>query len=178
MSRLGKRVLKLPAGVAFEQQAGKVKITGPQGSLTRAFDERVKINFADGAISLEPRGRSPAVRALWGTTSAHLANMVKGVTEGFTRTLLIEGLGYKAAVAGSELTLHLGFSHPVTLKIPEGLAVTADKGTLTVKGIDPEELGQFAARVRDLRRVEPYKGKGVRYETEVVRRKVGKRVTA
>ena len=116
--------------------------------------------------------------ALWGTYASHLRNMVEGVTKGFQKQMIIEGVGYKANLVGTKLVFALGFSHPIELAIPEGIKVTVDKGTLTISGIDKELVGSFSAKIRDYKPPEPYKGKGIRYSTETLRRKVGKKVTA
>lgn len=178
MSRIGKQAIKLPEKTTCELKAGSITIAGPLGTLTRSLPPRLTFNFQDGIISVVPKGTATTDRALWGTYGAHLKNMVIGVTSGFKKILLIEGVGYRVAEAGGILKLNLGFSHPVELAIPPGLKVTVDKNQITIEGIDRELVGQFAAVIRDKKRVEPYKGKGLRYHDEVVRRKAGKKVTA
>jgi len=176
MSRLGKQLIVLPEKVEFSAADGAVTFKGPLGSLTRRFSPRVEIKQTPEGLRLSVERQDAATRALWGTTAAHLKNMVAGVTRGFEKKLLIEGVGFRFAVAGDKVTLNLGFSHPVSWPIPAGLKVTVEKNLMTVNGIDKELVGQFAAEIRALKKPEPYKGKGIRYEKEVIRRKEGKKV--
>ncbi len=178
MSRIAKRPIKIPDSVTATQDQGSVKIKGPKGELARPFRSDIAITIANGEISLEPRRLSLESRALWGTYAAHLKNMIKGVTEGFEKKLIIEGVGYRAALAGDTLTMTLGYSHPIILKVPKGLTLKVEKNILTINGSDRELLGQFTATIRDWKRPDPYKEKGIRYDGEVVRRKQGKKVAA
>ncbi len=156
-----------------------VTITGPRGELRRTFRPEIKINFApETGLQLAPLPTAVEDRALWGTYAAHLKNMVSGVVKGFEKKLILEGVGYRMAVEGASLKLNIGLSHPVLVPIPQGLALKVDKNLLEVSGCDCELVGQFAARLRALRPPEPYKGKGFRYEGEVIRRKQGKKVVA
>lgn len=179
MSRIGKKEIQLPDKVSGQlSDGGMLTITGPLGSLSRPFPAKLRFEQAGGVIKIEPVGSSHQDRSLWGTYGAHLKNMITGVVSGFTKVLLIEGIGYRAAVAGDALTLNIGFSHPVMVPIPPGLKVAVDKNQITVSGLDKEQVGQLAATIRAHKRTDPYKGKGIRYEDEFVRRKVGKKVAA
>jgi len=174
MSRLGKQPLTIPAGVTMSCDNGLLTVAGPKGTLTREIKPDVTITIADGVATVTP-GKTVAAKALWGTYAAHLRNMVKGVTEGFTRVLEIEGVGYRAEVKGTNLSLSVGFSHPVLLPIPDGITTVVEKSVITVSGFDKDLLGQFAANVRKVKEPEPYKGKGIRYRGEYIIRKQGKK---
>ncbi len=179
MSRLGKQIINVPTEVKVEVGNGRVVMRGPRGELTRVFKPEINITLeSGGGLKLVPRQSSLDNRALWGTYAAHLKNMIKGVVSGFEKKLLLEGVGYRAALEGKNLKMNLGFSHPVVMAIPEGLEVKIDKGLMTITGQDCELVGQFAARVRAHRPPEPYKGKGFRYEDEIIHRKQGKKVVA
>ena len=178
MSRLAKKGIQIPSGVEVKLDGSSVVVKGSKGELARFFRPEVKIQVEGQLIKLEPKGSSKLVRSLVGTYAAHLKNMILGVTEGFAKKLQIEGTGYRFEVSGKELNLSVGFSHPVKLSIPEELNLKAEKGELTISGLDKELVGQFAASVRQVRPPEPYKGKGIRYEGEVIRRKQGKRAVA
>lgn len=141
----------------------------------RTFDENVTVEVNGKEVRVVPRTQN--LSAIWGTFTSHLGNMIKGVNEHYQKKLIIEGVGFKADVKGQELVLNLGFSHPIKLAIPKELKVTYEKGILSVSGPDKEKVGQFAARVREFKKPEPYKGKGIRYEGEVIRRKEGKKTT-
>lgn len=175
MSRIGKREIAVPEGVDVNLGEGAVTVTGPKGSLSRRLRPEVSVAIEDGVVRVSPCSDSKFARALWGTTSSHIQNMVRGVSSGFTRELLVEGIGYRAAVEGDALVLTVGFSHPVRIPIPEGVSVSVEKNAITVSGRDKERVGQFAADVRATKKPEPYKGKGIRYAGEVVLRKQGKR---
>jgi large subunit ribosomal protein L6 len=182
MSRIGKQPIEIPAGVSVMLDAGKlhtaVTVKGPLGSLARNFSNEITIKQEGTTLVLAKTGESIFLNALWGTYASHLKNMVEGVTKGFVKKLQIEGIGYKADVAGTTLNLSLGFSHPVKMPIPTGLKATHEKGLVTISGADKELVGQFAATVQHLKKPEPYKGKGIRYEGQVVRRKQGKKSVA
>ena len=175
MSRLGKNPIEIPAGVTVELSGDTVTVKGPKGELVRTFRSEISIKLEENTIILTPVGDNVFVRSLWGTIGSHLRNMMEGVTKGFEKKLVLEGVGYKSAVAGTSLDLALGFSHPVKVPIPEGLTVTAEKNLITISGIDKESVGQFSAYVRSLKKPEPYKGKGFHYDGEVIRRKQGKK---
>jgi large subunit ribosomal protein L6 len=174
MSRLGKQPVIIPAGVTITCTDGLLTVAGPKGTLTRAIRPDVTISIAEGQLTLTP-GTTPDAPALWGTYAAHVRNMVKGVTEGFTKILDIEGVGYRAEVKGSTLVLNVGFSHPVPLDIPAGVTAVVEKSAITMTAADKDLLGQFAANVRKVRKPEPYKGKGIRYRGEYIIRKQGKK---
>jgi large subunit ribosomal protein L6 len=175
MSRVGKQPISLVDGVSVEQKGGEIHVKGPKGKLSAKIPSVIKMRVADGQVSFERPDERKPTRALHGLARALVANMVHGVVTPFVKTLEIQGVGYRADVSGKTLNLLLGFSHPVAMPIPEGLQVAVDRNVMiTVTGIDRQQVGQFAADLRSLRPPEPYKGKGIRYENEHVRRKVGK----
>jgi len=174
MSRIGRKPLPLPKGVTVTSSAGKMAVKGPKGELARAVPPGVTLKVDAGKVVVERADDSRENRARHGLVRAHLANMVKGVTDGWTRELEINGVGYRAEVAGDSVNLALGYSHPVVFKLPKGIAAKVDKNRLILTGSDRDMLGQTAAKVRELRPPEPYKGKGVKYVEEVIARKVGK----
>jgi len=174
MSRIGKRPVRIPSGVTVTQGEGELQVKGPKGVLRAALPERIALEVGEGAVRLVRPDESRDTRALHGLTRALVANMVNGVTEGFARELEIQGVGYRAEVTGKKLKLALGFSHPVEMQIPEGLGVSVQENRIRIEGADRQAVGQFASEVRSLRPPEPYKGKGIRYSDERVRRKVGK----
>ncbi len=175
MSRLAKKPILIPEKTEVLIQGGSISVKGPLGEVTRVFRPSIEIIVDKGTIVLKPKRETPETQALWGTYASHLMNMIKGVNKVFERKLLIEGIGFKADVKGEEIVFALGFSHPVKLKIPKGLKVVTEKGAITVSGVDKELVGQFAAVVRAQKKPEPYKGKGIRYSDEVIRRKQGKK---
>jgi len=176
MSRLGKIPVVIPAGVEVTLTDGVLKTKGPKATLERAvLVEHVSFSIEGNEITIAPVGESKEAKALWGTYAAHARNMITGVTEGFTRVLEIEGVGYRAAVEGSTIVLNVGFSHQVKLDIPEGITAEVVKSAITLTGSDKDELGQFAANVRKVKPPEPYKGKGIRYQGEHIIRKQGKK---
>jgi len=175
MSRIGKQPIGIPDGVTVEVANGEVQAKGPKGTLRCAVPEGIVAKVEDGKLVFERPDDSKTARALHGLARALGNNMVVGVSTGFSKRLEIEGVGYRADVKGKVLSLLLGFSHPIALDIPEGLEVSVDGNTrLQIAGADKQAVGQFAADVRSLRPPEPYKGKGVRYDNEHIRRKVGK----
>src|SRR5215212_449839 len=176
MSRIGRQPIELPSTVSVALSPGRVQVNGPLGELSQAVPQRMKIEQADGEITVSrPTERGPD-RALHGLTRTLIANMVEGVTKGFEKHLEIQGVGYRASLRGTDLELNVGYSHPVVLKAPQGITFEVPTPTeVIVRGIDKQQVGQTAAEVRKVRPPEPYKGKGIRYENEYVRRKVGKR---
>jgi large subunit ribosomal protein L6 len=178
MSRLGKQPIQVPQGVEVSYTSGILKVKGPKGELTKELGGDVTFAIADGVVNVTKVKDTQKSRALWGTYAAHLHNMIKGVTEGFTKILEIEGVGYKADAQGNKIKLSVGFSHPVELTAPAGIAMTTEKGVITVVGIDKEVVGQFAADIRKVKKPEPYKGKGIHYRGEYIIRKQGKKGTA
>ncbi len=175
MSRLAKKPIELPTGVTATLDHRTLTITGPKGTMTREFRNEVSIVVEGSEIVVTTKGTDVFSRSLLGTYASHIKNMVAGVTTGYEKKLILEGVGFKSAVAGNILDLALGFSHPVKIEIPAGLTVTAEKNLITITGIDKEQVGQFSAYVRSLKKPEPYKGKGFRYSDEVIRRKQGKK---
>jgi large subunit ribosomal protein L6 len=176
MSRIGKSPIELPGGVSVSISPGRVMVNGPLGELSQEVPSRMKIEQQDGSVVVTRPSDRGDDRALHGLTRSLIANMVEGVTNGFQKRLEIQGVGYRAALRGTDLELNVGFSHPVVLKAPAGITFEVPTPTeVLVKGIDKQRVGQIAAEVRKVRPPEPYKGKGIRYEGEYVRRKVGKR---
>lgn len=178
MSRLGKKPIIIPEKVEVFKNDGKIKIKGPQGEIERFFKEDIAVNIDNGKIILQLQKNTRQAMALWGTYASHLKNMIKGVTKGFEKKLIIEGIGFRAQLEGTKLVLSLGLSHPIKVEIPKDLKVGVEKNIITVSGRDKEKVGQFSAEIRALKKPEPYKGKGIRYEEEVIKRKAGKKVVA
>ena len=175
MSRLGKIPVKVPQGVTVNFNNGIITVEGPKGKLTQQFHPVISFEPKDGEISVSRANEEKQTKAYHGLYRTLLNNMVTGVSTGFTKTLLITGVGYRAEVQGKILVMNLGYSTDIYVGIPEGLTVTTESaGKITVTGIDKQRVGEFAAQVRKLRKPEPYKGKGIRYENEQIRRKVGK----
>lgn len=175
MSRIGKNAIKIPAGTDVSVSGDAITVKGKGGTLKRALHRMVKISVANGEVKVEPASNARLANALWGTYAAHVRNMVSGVNTPFVKKLQIEGIGYKAELQGKNIKLALGFSHPVIVGIPEGVETKVEKNIVTISGADKEKVGQFAASIRALKKPEPYKGKGIRYEGEVVREKDGKK---
>lgn len=175
MSRVGKRPVQLPKGVTVNIRGHEIEVTGGKGTLKRDLNPQVKVEVVNGTIRVSAMGDGREGGALQGLTRTLINNMMVGVTSGYTRVLEISGVGYRADVKGQILHLSLGYSHPVEFKLPEGIAASVDKqNRITLTCIDKELLGQIAAKIRAFRRCDPYKGKGVKYAGEVLRRKVGK----
>jgi large subunit ribosomal protein L6 len=176
MSRIGKQTVIIPTGTEAKLSGTIFSVKGPKGSLTRDFPSLVTLHIDGDKITFTPNKIGDrTVNALWGTYASHVKNMIIGVNEGYVKNLILEGVGFKSEVAGNILNLALGFSHPVKIKIPVGITVTADKNNITVAGIDKELVGSFTASIRTMKKPEPYKGKGFRYVDEVIRRKQGKK---
>jgi large subunit ribosomal protein L6 len=176
MSRIGNKPVALPKGVTASVDGQTVKVKGPKGELSVKLVSEVGASLGDDGVTITPRLEMDRARAMWGLSRSLVNNLVVGVTTGFTTKLEIQGVGYRAAVQGKNLNLQLGFSHDVAYPIPEGITITAEKPTqLTVTGMDKQMVGQVAAEIRAYRKPEPYKGKGVRYVGEYVRRKEGKK---
>lgn len=175
MSRIGKKPIAVPGGVEVKYVNGSITVKGPKGTLTRELNKEMIVNIEDNQIEIVRPTDNKLHRSLHGTTRSVVNNMVEGVTKGFEKTLELVGVGYRAAKAGNKVTLSLGFSHPVEIVPEEGIEIDV-QGTnkLVIKGINKEQVGAVAAKIRSLREPEPYKGKGIKYENEVVRRKVGK----
>lgn len=175
MSRLAKQPIAIPQKTEVTVSGDAISVKGPKGTLVKPTHRLISVEVKPEGVQVAVRGTSLEGKALVGTYASHVRNMLRGVTEGYKKTLFIEGVGYKWDVAGKKLNLALGFSHPVSVDIPEGLALKVEKGALVIEGFDKEAVGQFAANIRALKKPEPYKGKGIRYEGEVIRRKQGKK---
>ena len=174
MSRICKQPIALPDGVTVIVDGRTVTVTGKKATLTFRTHPHMKVVVTDNVVTCEVAKKTKEASALWGTTRARLANMVQGVTEGFQKKLELQGVGYRAALKGKDLELSLGFSHPIKIKASDSITFLVEKEIITISGPDIVEVGQIAADIRQLRPPEPYKGKGVRYVGEIVRRKVGK----
>jgi large subunit ribosomal protein L6 len=175
MSRIGKKIITLPAKTELEISSDSIAVKGPLGTLTRKLHPMIEVKLSGSEVTVNPKKMTLESRALWGTYAAHITNMVNGVNKLFEKKLILEGIGFKSEVKGDKIVFALGFSHPVEVSIPEGLKVTAEKNVITIAGVDKEAVGQFAAQLRALKKPEPYKGKGMRYSTETIRRKQGKK---
>ncbi len=178
MSRTGKLPIKIPAGTEVSVASSEITVKGKGGTLKRMLHPAVTIAVANGEVTVTPRDNSRIARALWGTYAAHVRNMVTGVNTPFVKKLQVEGIGYRAELAGKQLKLQVGYSHPVLLEIPQGITVAVEKNVITVSGADKEGVGEFAAGIRATRKPEPYQGKGIRYEGEGVRNTQGKKAAA
>jgi large subunit ribosomal protein L6 len=176
MSRVGKNPVTVPQGVTVQIAGRKLTAKGKLGELSIALSEQVNVALENGHVTVKPANDSKQARIMWGTVRNLVSNMVKGVTDGFSKTLDINGVGYRAAVQGKTLQLQLGFSHDVVYPIPADIAIKVEKPTqITVSGADKQRVGQVAAEIRGFRKPEPYKGKGIKYSTETIRRKEGKK---
>lgn len=176
MSRIGKQIVEIPANTEIVLSGMALSVKGPKGELKRDFKTNlVSIDIAEGKVTFTPKNEEMITKALWGTYASHVKNMIKGVNDGYEKKLIIEGVGYKSEVTGDSVKFALGFSHPIIMSIPQGLKVVSEKNVITISGIDKESVGQFAAKIRDLKKPEPYKGKGIRYDGEYIRRKQGKK---
>ena len=175
MSRIGRMPIAVPAGVTVDiAENNKVTVKGPKGTLERVLPSEMEIKLEGAEILVTRPNDLKKMKSLHGLTRTLINNMVVGVTDGYEKKLEVNGVGYKAAISGNKLTLSLGYSHPVEMIDPEGIETTVDNNIIIVKGIDKEKVGQYAAEIRDKRRPEPYKGKGIKYVDETIRRKVGK----
>ncbi len=183
MSRIGKKIITLPANTELKLEPASFTVKGPLGTLSRMLHPMIEIRLEGSEATVVPKRMTLESRALWGTYASHLSNMVAGVNTPFSKKLILEGIGYKSEVKAdpsrdsgqSKIVFALGFSHPVEVAIPVTLKVTAEKNNITISGSDKEEVGSFAAKLRSLKKPEPYKGKGMRYDGEVIRRKQGKK---
>jgi len=175
MSRIGKKEITIPPGTDVSVASHEITVKGKGGTLTRALHPAITIAVSEGAVSVNPANSSRLAKALWGTYASHVRNMIQGVNTPYMKRLQVEGIGYRAELSGKQLKLSVGYSHPVLVAIPEGLTVAVEKNIITVSGADKDSLGQFAASVRAVKKPEPYKGKGIRYEGEKVRQKQGKK---
>ncbi len=175
MSRLGKQPIKLPAGTTAKRDGNRLAITGPKGNLALKLHEQIDLKLDDKEITVMVKNPGEKKqRAFWGLYRSLINNMVAGVNEGFEKKLEIQGVGYRASVQGKNLTLNVGYSHPVIFELPEGIGAQVEGSVITVNGIDKQLVGEIAARIRKIRKPEPYKGKGIKYSGETIRRKAGK----
>ena len=175
MSRIGKQIIQIPQGVTVETVEDFIIVKGPKGELKKALNPIVKVNITDSEVTVKVDNENDKKeRSLWGTFASHIKNMVVGVTEGYKKQLEINGVGYRVAMQGKDLKMEVGFSHSVIFDVPEGITLTVEKNLITVEGIDKELVGQIAAEIRAIKKPEPYKGKGIKYVDEVIRRKAGK----
>lgn len=177
MSRIGKKIIILPEKTEINVSNGSVLVKGPLGELSRILHPSIEVRTNNNEVTVHLKDTAIESNAIWGAYASHITNMVSGVNKFFEKKLILEGIGFKSEVSGDKITLALGFSHPVIVQIPNGLKVTAEKNVITVSGTDKELVGQFAAKLRSLKKPEPYKGKGMHYSDEVVRRKQGKKST-
>ena len=178
MSRIGKQSILIPSGVTVAIKDGAVSVTGPKGILSRPVDPRVSVLVADNTVTVDvAKKEDKKERSLWGTYGANIKNMVAGVTVGFKKQLEINGVGYKVALQGKDLKFEVGFSHSVIFSMPEGVQAKVEKNVITLESSDIELLGHTAASIRNIKKPEPYKGKGIKYTDEVIRRKAGKAAT-
>lgn len=175
MSRIGKKPISIPQAVEVEVHGQKIKVKGPKGELERNVLPQIKVEIKEGKVLTSPMKADKGSSAFWGLTRTLIFNMLNGVSEGYKKSLQMEGVGYRARVEARDLVLELGFSHPVKISAPEDIEFSVEKNIIVVSGIDKEKVGQWAAKIKAVRPVEPYKGKGVRYVGEVVRKKEGKR---
>jgi large subunit ribosomal protein L6 len=175
MSRIGKKPIKIPAGVEVKMNDKTFEVKGPKGTLTREIVREIDAEIKDGEINFTPRNHDKKSLAFWGLTRTLISNMIDGVTKSYEKKLEINGVGFKCKVEGRDLILDVGFSHSVKVPAPEGITFVAEKNIITISGIDKELVGQVAATVRRVKKPEPYKGKGIKYVGEVIRRKLGKK---
>jgi large subunit ribosomal protein L6 len=173
MSRIGKKPIAIPEKTSVSVVESRAVVKGPLGELSRAIPSGVKVDVKDNVVTVT--APNPLKSALWGTMTAHIKNMIAGVNKVYEKKLIVEGIGFKADIKGKDLVMALGFSHPVVVPIPDGLKVVSEKNIITVSGIDKELVGNFTASTRAYKKPEPYKGKGIRYDGEVIRRKQGKK---
>lgn len=177
MARFGKLPVTLPKEVTFKVADGEVVISGPKGTLKRSIPRNISVTKKEEEILIERKNEVKQTKASQGTMRAHIINMIQGVVKGWSKELEIVGAGYKAELKGDELTLSIGFSHPVLVKAPEGIKFTVEKSAIKIEGIDKELVGEIAAKIRSYRKPEPYKGAGIKYVGEEIRRKAGKQAT-
>lgn len=179
MSRIGKQLIKIPNDVNVSFKDGILFVKGPKGELKRVVNKLVTLNVQDNTVIVDVKNKEDKKeRSLWGTFAAHVKNMVNGVTKGFTKSLEINGVGYRVALQGADLKLEVGFSNPVIYKMPKEVKAKVEKNLITLESVDKEMLGRVAAEIRVIRKPEPYKGKGIKYVEEIIRRKAGKAAKA
>jgi len=178
MSRIGKQPINIPEHIEVKIESDQIRVKGPKGELTQITPDSIKVDFNDQKeLIVSPQDNSKKAISMWGLFRTLIFNMVEGVINGFEKKLEIEGVGYRANLEGSKLVLSLGFSHPIEIKAPEGIEFKVEKNVITVSGLDKQLVGQISAKIRSQRKPEPYKGKGIRYQGEIIRRKAGKKAT-
>jgi len=178
MSRIGKKPIEIPQGVTVEMVDNKIFVSGSKGKMELVIVHDVKVVIEGSTITVEKGNSSKKSRAMWGTTNRLIGNMIEGVSNGFSKTLELNGVGFRMEVVGNKIKMALGFSHPVEVEVPTELEAKVENNALTITGIDKQRVGQFTAEIRSLKPVEPYKGKGFRYAGEIVRRKEGKKASS
>ena len=178
MSRIGKKLIQTPEGVEVKIEGDLIVVKGPKGELKNQIRSEIKVEVKDKQIELKPQIFHKGTSALWGTYRSLIFNMMEGVTKGFEKALEIEGVGYRAVLEGKDLVLNVGYSQPIKIKVPQGIEFKVEKNNIKVSGIDKQLVGQVAAEIRSARKPEPYKGKGIRYRGEIIRRKAGKKAVA
>ena len=178
MSRIGNRIIKVPTSVTLENNDNVLTVKGPKGELSLEINKNLKVNIGEGSVTVERLNEDKQTKAMHGTTNALITNMIEGVNTGFTKGLEIIGVGYRFTLKGNTLVVNAGYSHPVEVEIPNGIEVESVSNTeIVVKGINKELVGEFSANIRKIRKPEPYKGKGIRYKGEYIRRKEGKKAS-
>jgi large subunit ribosomal protein L6 len=178
MSRIGKKPIIIVPGVEAKVSGNDIEVKGPKGSLSIKIAPEINVEFKDNQITLSPKVEDLKSRALWGLMRTLVSNMVDGVTKGFEKKMEINGVGFKAAVEGKKLVLNVGYSHPINIEAPEGIDFKVEKNVITVSGISKELVGQISAAIRRVKPPEPYKGKGIKYSTEIIKKKLGKKAAA
>jgi large subunit ribosomal protein L6 len=176
MSKIGKKLIEIPSGVEIKVEGRKISAKGPKGELTREVGDNFDLDVGERFLKLTPKTLNRKIRALWGLERSLVFNMIQGVSHGFEKKLEIEGIGFKAALSGRDLMLNIGFSHPVRFTPPQDIKISIDKNLIIVSGVDKALVGQVAASIRALKKPEPYKGKGIHYLGEKIRRKAGKKL--
>ena len=175
MSRIGKKPIEIPQGTKVIYDGNEVVVEGPKGKIVRNIKPEVDIKIDNSVVRLSSKNKTKFSLSLWGTYASHIRNMIKGVNDPYQKNLIIEGVGFRAEQKGDKIVLNLGFSHQIEVNIPEGIVVEIKKNKISISGIDKEKVGELASKIRALKKPEPYKGKGIRYDDEVVRRKQGKK---
>jgi large subunit ribosomal protein L6 len=178
MSRIGKKIIDIPKDVKVDLVDNKINVTGPKGSLSFVHHFEMEVKILENKVAVEKKGNSKEAPAIWGTTTKIIDNMIRGVTDGFQKQLELNGVGFRMAIQGKKINLALGFSHPVVVDVPEDIEAKIESSIITISGNDKQRVGQFAAEIRSLKPVEPYKGKGFKYAGEIVRKKEGKKSVA
>ncbi len=177
MSRIGKKPIQIPTGIQVQIEGSELKIKGPKGELKQRILPEIKVEIKDNKVFVSPQKATKNIKAFWGLTRALINNAIDGVAQGYEKKLVIEGIGFKAFVDGDSLVLSVGFTHPVKVESPEGVKFSVEKNVITITGADKEKVTQIASKIKKIKPPEPYKGKGIKYQGEVIRRKEGKRAT-